>query len=119
MSGTAYFLGISGEQTETFSVPITDDSIVQGDHDFTVDFTINQTSNGDTLELGPNLTITIEDNDVAPANSAPIANDDDVYTTYGMPVTINTADLLSNDTDADGDSLQFQLESLPAYVTLT
>lgn len=41
-----------------------------------------------------------------PANSAPKANDDTGFNTgYGSPILISLADLLGNDTDADGDSL--------------
>jgi hypothetical protein len=41
----------------------------------------------------------------APANSAPVANSDSVVTTTGTPVSITAAQLLANDSDADGDTV--------------
>ena len=40
-----------------------------------------------------------------PGNTAPEAQDDAIATTEDAPVTVSAEDLLSNDTDADGDSL--------------
>jgi Ca2+-binding RTX toxin-like protein len=44
--------------------------------------------------------------DVLPPNTAPVAVDDNVATTQDNSVVVNVADVLANDTDADGDTLQ-------------
>ncbi|HHG3518025.1 TPA: tandem-95 repeat protein [Vibrio parahaemolyticus] len=48
--------------------------------------------------------------DVTPENDAPVAKDDTTITDEDTPVTI---DVLSNDTDADGDKLSIESASVP------
>ncbi|WP_152912583.1 Hint domain-containing protein [Candidatus Rhodobacter oscarellae] len=89
------------------------------------------TDNGDgtyTYEPDPNyngpdsVTYTIQDPsgetstatvtfNVAPVNDDPVANDDSGSTLQGTPVEVN---LLGNDTDVDGDTLEIASVSVPA-----
>ena len=48
---------------------------------------------------------TVIDIDAMSTNNAPVAGDDGAETWRNAPVAIDAADLLANDTDADGDSL--------------
>ena len=57
---------------------------------------------GVDLDSTPNL-ITFN---ITPVNDAPVANDDSFATSEDTPVTIALADLLANDSDVDGDTLQ-------------
>ncbi len=54
--------------------------------------------------------------DTAAANHAPVANDDGYTTDEDTPLVAN---VLGNDTDADGDTLQAMLAVSPAHGTLT
>ncbi|HEX5884529.1 MAG TPA: Calx-beta domain-containing protein, partial [Pyrinomonadaceae bacterium] len=65
--GTAQFP--SGEAFATFTIPIVDDALVEGDETFTVNLT---GPNGATLGTPNAATITIFDNDTTPATQNPI-----------------------------------------------
>jgi len=54
--------------------------------------------------------VTINAAVVAVANTSPVAQDDSVMTTTNQPVTIN---VISNDSDADGDTLSIQTVTQP------
>ena len=60
--------------------------------------------------------LTIEDG--AAPNALPVATHDAVSTDVGAPVSISVAELLANDSDADGDALSFTVISNPAHGTL-
>src|SRR5262249_36916776 len=64
-SGTLSF-GI-GETSKTFTVPITDDTLVEGNE--TVNLTLTSPTNGATLGTQNTATLTIVDNDVATLQS--------------------------------------------------
>ena len=59
-----------------------------------------------------------EDSGVPPGNTPPVATDDTGVTQAGVALTLNTSDLLANDTDADGDPLQFEGFTQPVNGTL-
>ena len=61
-------------------------------------------------------TVTIE---VTSVNDAPVAQDDTYTTAEDTALTIDPAGVLSNDTDADGDTLSASPSSDPAHGTLT
>ncbi|TWV79908.1 hypothetical protein CEW93_010615, partial [Moraxella sp. VT-16-12] len=62
-------------------------------------------------------TSVVADNDAAPANQPPVANDDVAVTDYETAVTI---DVLANDTDADNDPLTITQASVdPAQGTVS
>jgi hypothetical protein len=69
------------------------------DFDLTVSVTSVE-SNGETATT--TQTVSVEAPDV---NEAPVAAGDTITTTEDQPITFTAADLLSNDTDADGDTL--------------
>ncbi|MFV9657656.1 VCBS domain-containing protein [Pseudomonas sp. NY15366] len=83
----------------------------------TVDDSFVETSESFSLRTGPisgtvtNLggaegIATLLDNDVAaPNNTAPVATDDNLLATEDTPITYTAAQLLGNDSDADGDLL--------------
>ena len=76
----------------TYSVTI--NGLDNGDHTFAVSFLLadgNGGSNSDTFTIN-----------YTPPNQAPVAVDDEVTTSEDTPVTFN---VLTNDSDADGDSL--------------
>src|SRR2546428_7058668 len=57
---------------------------------------------------------------VTPVNDAPVAANDDTYTTpEDTQLTVSAPGVLANDTDADGDTLTAVLVSGPAHGTLT
>ncbi|MCB1889978.1 MAG: retention module-containing protein, partial [Rhodocyclaceae bacterium] len=79
--------------------------------DGTLDFTPTGDFNGPTT-----ITYTVDDGNggtdtatvtinVNPVNDAPVANDDSGTTQEDVPVTFTAAELLSNDSDIDGDTL--------------
>jgi LPXTG-site transpeptidase (sortase) family protein len=67
---------------------------------------------------GTKSTATVDIN-VASVNDIPVANDDTVDATEDMTATIAIADLLGNDTDADGDLPTLDSFTSPAHGTLT
>src|SRR3989441_7718481 len=57
---------------------------------------------------------------VTPVNDAPVAANDDIYTTpEASQLTVSAPGVLANDTDADGDTLSAVLVSGPSHGTLT
>src|SRR6058998_1259129 len=57
---------------------------------------------------------------VTPVNDAPVAANDDTYTTpEDTQLTVSAPGVLANDTDADGDTLTAVLVSGPSHGTLT
>ena len=72
-----------------------------------------QDSNGNKQTAMVRITIP---NDIANANVAPIAVNDELTTTINTPVTHN---IISNDSDADGDTLSLATVSQPIYGTVT
>src|SRR5216117_1951587 len=57
---------------------------------------------------------------VTPINNAPVAANDDIYTTpEDTQLTVSAPGVLANDTDADGDTLTAVLVSGPSHGTLT
>ncbi|HGY9594266.1 TPA: Ig-like domain-containing protein, partial [Vibrio campbellii] len=67
---------------------------------------INYTVSDGELEDSAEVTVTVN-----PINDAPVANDDSAATDEDTPVTI---DVLTNDTDVDGDTLTIVNASVPA-----
>ncbi|OHC64321.1 MAG: hypothetical protein A2040_15085, partial [Rhodocyclales bacterium GWA2_65_19] len=65
----------------------------------TADFTYTATD-GSLTSNTATVTVTI-----APVNDAPVANNDTLGAVQGTPVTYTAAQLLGNDTDAEGDTL--------------
>src|SRR5207245_3875946 len=57
---------------------------------------------------------------VTPVNDAPVAANDDTYTTpEDTQLTVSAPGVLANDTDVDGDTLSAVLVTGPAHGTLT
>ncbi|WDG09892.1 Ig-like domain-containing protein [Vibrio campbellii] len=73
---------------------------------FNGEATINYTVSDGALEDSAEVSVTVN-----PVNDAPVANDDSAVTDEDTPVTI---DVLSNDTDVDGDTLTIVNASVPA-----
>jgi VCBS repeat-containing protein len=69
----------------------------------------------DSISYSNIATVTIT---VNPVNDAPIASADQFTIDENTVLTILTSDLLSNDYDADGDSLQLFIESYPSFGSL-
>ncbi|QAB14305.1 tandem-95 repeat protein [Hydrogenovibrio thermophilus] len=67
--------------------------------------------NGGTDTATVNLTVT-------PDNDMPVAVDDSASTTEDTALTISAADMLSNDSDIDGDTLSIDSFTQPANGTL-
>ena len=66
------------------------------------DYTVGDGTDSDTGTV--NITV----DPATPGNTPPVATDDTGVTQAGVALTLNTSDLLANDTDADGDPLQFR-----------
>jgi hypothetical protein len=91
----------TGETSKTILVPITEDTLVEGDETFNVVL-----SNAVGANLGTNISakVTVIDNDKA--NQAPTAGDDSYQSlSAGTAFTKALSELLSNDKDADGGTL--------------
>ncbi|MHA2753693.1 cadherin-like domain-containing protein, partial [Vibrio campbellii] len=73
---------------------------------FNGEVTISYTVSDGELEDSAQVSVTVN-----PINDAPVANDDNAVTDEDMPVTI---DVLTNDTDVDGDTLTIVNASVPA-----
>ncbi|MHC0044715.1 cadherin-like domain-containing protein, partial [Vibrio campbellii] len=73
---------------------------------FNGEATISYTVSDGALEDSAEVSVTVN-----PVNDAPVANDDSAVTDEDTPVTI---DVLSNDTDVDGDTLTIVNASVPA-----
>ncbi|WP_404972822.1 tandem-95 repeat protein [Vibrio campbellii] len=73
---------------------------------FNGEATINYTVSDGELEDSAEVSVTVN-----PLNDAPVANDDSAATDEDTPVTI---DVLTNDTDVDGDTLTIVNASVPA-----
>ncbi|WP_282249176.1 tandem-95 repeat protein [Vibrio campbellii] len=73
---------------------------------FNGEATISYTVSDGELEDSAEVSVTVN-----PVNDAPVANDDSAVTDEDTPVTI---DVLSNDTDVDGDTLTIVNASVPA-----
>src|SRR5207244_3610402 len=72
-------------------------------------------SDGQAQSVVATVTIT-----VTPVNHAPVAANDDSYTTpEDTQLTVSAPGVLANDTDADGDTLTAVLVSGPSHGTLT
>ncbi|WP_404969789.1 tandem-95 repeat protein [Vibrio campbellii] len=74
--------------------------------DFNGEATISYTVSDGELEDSAEVSVTVN-----PVNDAPVANDDSAVTDEDTPVTI---DVLTNDTDVDGDTLTIVNASVPA-----
>ncbi|MGF1474606.1 MAG: cadherin-like domain-containing protein, partial [Geminicoccaceae bacterium] len=83
-----------------------------GDDSF--DYTITDGTDTDTGTVMVTVT-----SDSAPANTAPVAVDDEINTDEDVPVIIPIADLLSNDTDADNDTLDLDGFGQPTNGSVT
>ncbi|GEM_PF-4681679 len=93
----------SCDKDQDITVQIKSDTDVEPDEDFTVTIEDGGTNASQKYTWGDQTsTITIENDDSAPVNHAPSASDDTASTDENTSVTIN---VLSNDTDADGDTL--------------
>ena len=90
-SGSGGTAVLNGDGTVTFTP--------NANFNGTADFTYTVTDGSLTSNTA---TVTVS---VAPVNDAPIANDDTVGTVQGTPATYTAAQLLGNDTDAEGDLL--------------
>ncbi|HHC7296945.1 TPA: Ig-like domain-containing protein, partial [Vibrio campbellii] len=73
---------------------------------FNGEATISYTVSDGALEDSAEVSVTVN-----PVNDAPVANDDSAVTDEDTPVTI---DVLTNDTDVDGDTLTIVNASVPA-----
>ncbi|MGR2666088.1 tandem-95 repeat protein [Vibrio campbellii] len=73
---------------------------------FNGEATISYTVSDGVLEDSAEVSVTVN-----PINDAPVANDDSAVTDEDTPVTI---DVLTNDTDVDGDTLSIVNASVPA-----
>ncbi|HDM8230555.1 TPA: tandem-95 repeat protein, partial [Vibrio campbellii] len=73
---------------------------------FNGEATISYTVSDGELEDSAEVSVTVN-----PVNDAPVANDDSAVTDEDTPVTI---DVLTNDTDVDGDTLTIVNASVPA-----
>ncbi|HHB1597056.1 TPA: tandem-95 repeat protein, partial [Vibrio campbellii] len=73
---------------------------------FNGEATISYTVSDGALEDSAEVSVTVN-----PVNDAPVANDDSAATDEDTPVTI---DVLTNDTDIDGDTLTIVNASVPA-----
>ncbi|EDL69539.1 calx-beta domain family [Vibrio campbellii HY01] len=73
--------------------------------DFNGEATISYTVSDGELEDSAQVSVTVN-----PVNDAPVANDDSAVTDEDTPVTI---DVLTNDTDVDGDTLTIVNASVP------
>ncbi|MCC4221981.1 Ig-like domain-containing protein [Vibrio campbellii] len=73
---------------------------------FNGETTISYTVSDGELEDSAQVSVTVN-----PINDAPVANDDNAVTDEDTPVTI---DVLTNDTDVDGDTLSIVNASVPA-----
>ncbi|HHP0481053.1 TPA: tandem-95 repeat protein, partial [Vibrio campbellii] len=73
---------------------------------FNGEATISYTVSDGALEDSAEVSVTVN-----PINDAPVANDDSAVTNEDTPVTI---DVLTNDTDVDGDTLTIVNASVPA-----
>ncbi|WP_404972987.1 tandem-95 repeat protein [Vibrio campbellii] len=73
---------------------------------FNGEATISYTVSDGALEDSADVSVTVN-----PVNDAPVANDDSAVTDEDTPVTI---DVLTNDTDVDGDTLTIVNASVPA-----
>ncbi|MEF1183003.1 Ig-like domain-containing protein, partial [Vibrio campbellii] len=73
---------------------------------FNGEATISYTVSDGALEDDAQVSVTVN-----PLNDAPVANDDNAVTDEDMPVTI---DVLTNDTDVDGDTQTIVNASVPA-----
>lgn len=98
----------AGQSQATVSVQVLEDSLVEGDE--TVQFALSSPSTGYTLDpVLSSTTLTIVDNDAAPANNPPTANPDSYGITHDNTLSTSTSQqplgLLANDTDPDGNPL--------------
>ncbi|WP_415184803.1 cadherin-like domain-containing protein [Phaeovulum sp.] len=59
-----------------------------------------------------------EDGNIVPVNVAPVAGDDAFSTAHDSPLNFSAADLLANDTDANGDALTVAAINQPSHGTL-
>ncbi|CAE6904890.1 COG2931 RTX toxins and related Ca2 -binding proteins [Vibrio sp. B1FIG11] len=92
---------------EQGTVEIVDGKLVFTPADnFNGEATISYTVSDGELEDSAEVSITVN-----PINDAPVANDDNAVTDEDTPVTI---DVLTNDTDVDGDTLTIVNASVPA-----
>ncbi|HHC7312200.1 TPA: Ig-like domain-containing protein, partial [Vibrio campbellii] len=92
---------------EQGTVEIVDGKLVFTPADnFNGEATISYTVSDGELEDSAQVSVTVN-----PINDAPVANDDNAVTDEDMPVTI---DVLTNDTDVDGDTLTIVNASVPA-----
>src|SRR5437773_851153 len=72
-------------------------------------------SDGQALSGVATVTLT-----VTPVNDAPVAANDDAYTTpEDTQLTVSAPGVLANDSDVDGDALSAVLVSNPSHGTLT
>jgi subtilisin family serine protease len=85
------------DSAKTFSVPVIADTLIEGDE--TVTLALGSPAGGGALGSPATATLTIVD---VPVNQAPTAAEDDVDTPEDVAVTV---DVLSNDTDPEGDAL--------------
>ncbi len=100
------------------------DGVGEEDGAITLHFTPAPNANGDAkimLKLGDGL-IVIEKEitiHITPVNDQPVAKDDVLSYTEDVPLLINVATLLANDSDIDGDTLQFvRVVTQPSVGTL-
>ncbi|WP_253820140.1 cadherin-like domain-containing protein [Vibrio campbellii] len=92
---------------EQGTVEIVDGKLVFTPADnFNGEATISYTVSDGELEDSAQVSVTVN-----PINDAPVANDDNAVTDEDMPVTI---DVLTNDTDVDGDTQTIVNASVPA-----
>jgi len=108
----------------TVSDPTNGSVVINGDNTvtYTPDVDFNGTDNfaytvDDSNGGTDTATITVT---VNPVNDAPVANDDDTYSTYeDTVINIAAPGVLVNDTDVDGDPLTAVLETAPSNGTAT
>ncbi len=77
-------------------------------------FTYTVSDGTDTAQATVSVTVSASD----PVNTPPVAQDDAAATEADTPVVLSVADLLSNDSDADGDALSLSGFAQPANGTL-
>jgi hypothetical protein len=108
----------SGVDSLSFTIPIVDDSLDEGDEKFIINL-LNVTNGQITT---PAATVTIIDNDAAlpPVNNIPVANPDSYTVAKNKTLTVDFPGVLSNDTDADkGATLKSSLAAGSSLAGLT